>query len=254
MSRVRELKKYLHDVLVRGRQNLFLFRLGRDLFLLEQKDSKWIDYHSFKDKHIFLLEKNVSHVKELNNTLTMLSSEDDRICSSSVWVETSFWLNKNTVNKIIIILLKRCIFSYWKITCHVSRVTELQKYLNDVVVRSWQNMHVFRLGRDSLLLKKKNRKWIDNHSFKTSTFSYWTRMCHVSHSLKYTFTMLLSGVDKVRWSSVEQKRSIFCHPWPQTSFCWNKMTVHWISLWVWVYKWVSFLLLEVKSVLNICFI
>ena len=155
MSRVRELKKYLHDVLVRGRQNLFLFRLGRDFFLLEQKDSKWIDYHSFKDKHIFLLDKNVSHVKELNNTLTMLSSEDDRICSSSVWVETSFWLNKNTVNKIIIILLKRCIFSYWTITCHVSRVTELQKYLNDVVVRSWQNMHVFRLGRDSLLLKKK---------------------------------------------------------------------------------------------------
>ena len=115
----------------------------------------------------------------------------------------------------------------------VSRVTELQKYLNDVVVRSWQNMHVFRLGRDSFLLekkKKKDRKWIDNHSFKTSTFSYWTRMCHVSHSLKYTFTMLLSGVDKVRWSSVKQKRSIFCHPWPQTSFCWNKMTVHWISL------------------------
>ena len=118
----------------------------------------------------------------------------------------------------------------------VSRVTELQKYLNDVVVRSWQNMHVFRLGRDSFLLKqKKDRKWIDNHSFKTSTFSYWTRMCHVSHSLKYTFTMLLSGVDKVRWSSVKQKRSIFCHPWPQTSFCWNKMTVHWISLWAWVY-------------------
>ena len=138
----------------------------------------------------------------------------------------------------------------------VSRVTELQKHLNDVVVRSWQNMHVFRLGRDCFLLKKKDRKWIDNHSFKTSTFSYWTRMCHVSHSLKYTFTMLLSGVDKVRWSSVKQKRSIFCHPWPQTSFCWNKMTVHWISLWVWVwvYKWVSFLLLEVKSVLNICFI
>ena len=37
----------------------------------------------------------------------------------------------------------------------VSRVTELQKYLNDVVVRSRQNMHVFRLGRDSFLLKKK---------------------------------------------------------------------------------------------------
>ena len=75
----------------------------------------------------------------------------------------------------------------------VSRVTELQKYLNDVVVRSWQNMHVFRLGRDSLLLKKKNRKWIDNHPFKTSTFSYWTRMCHVSHSFKIYFYDVIVG-------------------------------------------------------------
>ena len=40
MTLVRELKKYLHDVVVRGRQNLFLFRLGRNFFLLEQKDSK----------------------------------------------------------------------------------------------------------------------------------------------------------------------------------------------------------------------
>ena len=88
----------------------------------------------------------------------------------------------------------------------VSRVTELQKYLNNVVVRSWQNMHVFRLGRDSFLLKKKkDRKWIDNHSFKTSTFSYWTRMCHVSHSLKYTFTMLLSGVDALVFCRTEEE-------------------------------------------------
>ena len=29
-----------------GRQSLFLFRLGRDFFLLEQKDSKWIDRYS----------------------------------------------------------------------------------------------------------------------------------------------------------------------------------------------------------------
>ena len=105
MSRVRELKKYLHDVVVRGRQNLFLFRLGRNFFLLEQKDSKWIDYHSFKDKHIFLLDKNVSRVKELNNTLTMLSSEDDKVCSSSVWEETSFCWNRKTVNELIIIHL-----------------------------------------------------------------------------------------------------------------------------------------------------
>ena len=214
--------------------------------------SKWIDYHSFKDKHIFLLDKNVSRVKELNNTLTILSSEDDRICSSSVWEETSFWLNKKTVNKMIIILLKRSIFSYWRRTCHVSQnfkntLTMLFSGVDRICTSSvWEET--------SFCWKKKDRKWIDNHSFKTSTFSYWTRMCLVSHSLKYTFTILSSGVDKVRWSSVKQKRSIFCHPRPQTSFCWNKMTVHWISLWVWVYKWVSFFLLEVKSVSNICFI
>ena len=208
----------------------------------------------FKDKHIFLLDKNVSRVKELNNTFTMLSSEDDRICSSSVWEETSFWFNKKTVNKIIIILFKRCIFSYWTITCpcHVSQnfkntLTMLLSGVDRICTSSvWEETAV--------CWKKKDRKWIDNHSFKTSTFSYWTRMCHVSHSLKYTFAMLLSGVDKVRWSSVKQKRSIFCHLWPQTSFCWNKMTVRWISLWVWVYKWASFLQLKVKSVLNICFI
>ena len=105
MTLVRELKKYLHDVVVRGRQNLFLFRLGRNFFLLEQKDSKWIDNHSFKDKHIFLLDKNVSRVKELNNTLTMLSSEDDKVCSSSVWEETSFCWNRKTVNELIVIHL-----------------------------------------------------------------------------------------------------------------------------------------------------
>ena len=37
----------------------------------------------------------------------------------------------------------------------VSRVTELQKYLNDVVVSFLHIMIVFRLGRDSFLLKKK---------------------------------------------------------------------------------------------------
>ena len=105
MTLVRELKKYLHDVVVRGRQNLFLFRLGRNFFLLQQKDSKWFDYHSFKDKHIFLLDKNVSRVKELNNTLTMLSSEDDRVCSSSVWEETYFLWNRKTVSELIVIHL-----------------------------------------------------------------------------------------------------------------------------------------------------
>ena len=105
MTLVRELKKYLHDVVVRGRQNLFLFRLGGNFFLLEQKDSKWFDYHSFKDKHIFLLDKNVSRVKELNNTLTMLSSEDDRVCSSSVWEETYFLWNRKTVSELIVIHL-----------------------------------------------------------------------------------------------------------------------------------------------------
>ena len=40
MSRVTELKKYLNDVFVRVRQNFFLFRLGRNFFLLEEKDSK----------------------------------------------------------------------------------------------------------------------------------------------------------------------------------------------------------------------
>ena len=105
MTLVRELKKYLHDVVIRGRQNLFLFRLGRNFFLLEQKDSKWFDYHSFKDKHIFLLDKNVSRVKELNNTLTMLSSEDDRVCSSSVWEETYFLWNRKTVSELIVIHL-----------------------------------------------------------------------------------------------------------------------------------------------------
>ena len=41
MTLVREQKKkYLNNVVVRCRQNLFLFRLGRNFFLLEQKDSK----------------------------------------------------------------------------------------------------------------------------------------------------------------------------------------------------------------------
>ena len=33
----KNIKKYLNDVVVRGRQNLFLFRLRRNFFLLEKK-------------------------------------------------------------------------------------------------------------------------------------------------------------------------------------------------------------------------
>ena len=120
VTRETNLKTYLDDVVVRGRQNFFLFRLGRDFFLFEQKDSKWNDYHSFKHKHIFLLDARTCHVSQnLKNTLTMLSSEVDRISSSSVWEETSFCWKKKTVNELIIILLKTSTFSYWTRTCHV---------------------------------------------------------------------------------------------------------------------------------------
>ena len=99
VSRVTELKKYLNDVVSRSRENSLLFRLGWDFFLLEHKDNKWNDYHSFKDKHIFLLDENMSRVRELNDvTLTMFSSEVNGISSSSVWEETSFCWNKKTVN------------------------------------------------------------------------------------------------------------------------------------------------------------
>ena len=69
VSRVTELKKYLNDVVSRSRENSLLFRLGWDFFLLEQKDNKWNDYHSFKDKHIFLLDENMSRVRELKKYL-----------------------------------------------------------------------------------------------------------------------------------------------------------------------------------------
>ena len=153
----KNIKKYLNDVVVRGRQNLFLFRLRRNFFLLEKKNSKWNDYHSFKEKHWFFYWTSTRHVSQsLKNTLTMLSSEVDRICSSSVWDETSFCWNKKTVNEMIIILSK------------------------------------------------------------TSTFSYWTRTCHVSENLKNTFTMLSSEVDRICSSSVRE----------ETSFCWNRKTVN----------------------------
>ena len=59
--------------------------------------------------------------KNLKNTFTMLSSEVDRICSSSVWEETSFCWNRKTVNELIIILFKTSTFSYWTRTCHMSK-------------------------------------------------------------------------------------------------------------------------------------
>ena len=145
------IKKYLNDV-------KFLFCLGRDFFLLEKIDGKWNDYHSFKDKHIFLLDENVSSVRELNNTLTMLSSEVGTICSSSVWEETSFCWNKKTVNEMIVILSKTSTFSYW--TCHVSRVRELNNTLTML------SSEVDRICSSSVWEKtsfcwKRNSKWND---------------------------------------------------------------------------------------------
>ena len=97
------------------------------------------------------------HVSEnLKNTLTMLSSEVDRICSSSVWEETSFCWNKKTVNEMIIILLNTSTF--FLLFENMSRVTELKKYLNDVFVRVRQNLFFFRLGRDFFLLEQKDSK------------------------------------------------------------------------------------------------
>ena len=95
--------------------------------------------------------------KSLKNTLTMLSSDVNRICSSSVWEETSFCWNKKTVNEMItIILSKTSTFSYWTGTCHVSK--NIKKYLNDVVVRRRQNLFLFRLGRYFFLLEQKDSK------------------------------------------------------------------------------------------------
>ena len=169
MSRVTEHKKYL-------------FCLGRDFFLLEKIDGKWNDYHSFKDKHIFLLDENVSSVRELNNTLTMLSSEVGRICSSSVWEETSFCWNKKTVNEMIVILSKTSTFSYR--TCHVSRVRELNNTLTML------SSEVDRICSSSVWEETSfcwNKKTVNEMIIilsKTSTFSCWTRTCHVSQNIK----------------------------------------------------------------------
>ena len=62
------------------------------------------------------------HVSQnLKNTFTMLSSEVDGICSFSVWEDTSFCLNKKTVNEMIIILLNTSTISYWRRTCTCHR-------------------------------------------------------------------------------------------------------------------------------------
>ena len=121
--------------------------------------------------------------QNLQNTLTMLSSEVDRICSSSVWEEISFCWNKKTVNELIIILLKKSPFS--RLDDNASRAKEHQKkYLKDVVVRRRQNLILFRLGRHFFLLKKKTVNKMSIILLNTSTFSYWTRTCHVSQNLK----------------------------------------------------------------------
>ena len=86
----------------------------------------------------------------------MCSSEFDRICSSSVWEETSFCWNKKTVNEMIIILLNTSTF--FLLFENMSRVTELKKYLNDVFVRVRQNFFLFRLGRNFFLLEEKDSK------------------------------------------------------------------------------------------------
>ena len=58
--------------------------------------------------------------QNLKNTLTMLSSEVDRICSFSVWDETSFCWNKKTVNEVIFILETQVHFAIGgeRVTCH----------------------------------------------------------------------------------------------------------------------------------------
>ena len=176
------------------------------------KKGKWNDYHSFKDKHIFLLDENVSLVRELNNTLTMWSSEDDGICSSSVWGETSFCWKKKPVNESIIYSFKeKYIFLLEE---SVSRVTHVNKYLDDVVVIGRQNLFLFRLGIDFFLLEQKDRKWNDYHSFKHKHIFLLDENASRVTELKNTLTMLSSEVDRICSSSV----------WEETSFCWNKKT------------------------------
>ena len=177
----KNIKKYLNDVVVRGRQNLFLFRLRRNFFLLE-KNSKWNDYHSFKEKHWFFYWTRTRHLSQnLKNTLTMLSSEVDRICSSSVWDETSFCWNRKTVNKMIIILSKTSTFSYWTRTCHAS-----ENLKNTFTMFSSE---VDRICSSSVWEETSfcwNRKTVNELIIillKSSTFSYWTRTCHMSKSL-----------------------------------------------------------------------
>ena len=123
-----------------------------------KKNSKWNDYHSFKEKHWFFYWTRTRHVSQnLKNTLTMLSSEVDRICSSSVWDET---------------------------------------------YKSWDNSCF-----DSIcLLSIKSYKYIFPLEEKVSRVT----------ELKNTLTMLSVEVERIRSSSV----------WDETSFCWNKKTIN----------------------------
>ena len=133
-------------------------------------------------KYIFPLEENVSRVTELKNTLTMLSVEVERIRSSSVWDETSFYWNKKTINEMIVILSKTSTFFYWTRTCHVSEnlkntFTLLSSEVDRICSSSvWEET--------SFCWKNKTGNKMIIILLKRSIFSYWTRTCHVSQNGK----------------------------------------------------------------------
>ena len=155
------------------------------------------------------------HVSEnLKNTLTMLSSEVDRICSSSVWEETSFCWNKKTVNEMIIILLNTSTFFYCSRTCHVS-----QNLKNTLTMCSSEFDRICSSSvweETSFCWNKKTVNEMIIILLNTSTFFYCSRTCHVSQNLKNTLTMCSSEFDRISSSSV----------WEETSFCWKKKTVN----------------------------
>ena len=151
-------------------------------FCWKKKNSKWNDYHSFKEKHWFFYWTRTRHVSQnLKNTLTMLSVEVERIRSSSVWDETSFCWNKKTINEMIIILSKTRTFSYWTRTSHVS-----ENLKNTFTMLSSE---VDRICSSSVWEETSfcwNRKTVNELIIillKTSTFSYWTRTYHAWKSL-----------------------------------------------------------------------
>ena len=155
------------------------------------------------------------HVSQnLKNTFTMLSSEVDGICSFSVWEDTSFCLNKKTVNEMIIILLNTSTISYWRRTCTCHRAKKNTLTMLSVEAERISSSSVW--DETSICWNKKTINEMIIILSKTSTFSYWTRTCHVSQNLKNTLTMLSSDVVRICSSSV----------WEETSFCWNKKTIN----------------------------